>query len=66
MITFPVLVYYFLSNPAEFIRRVGIDPEIIEKWPTVKATIEQETSCVICTDDIKEGQQILILNCAAK
>lgn len=65
-LTFPILVYYFIKNPSEFFRRVGVDPEIIENWPTISASLEQEIDCVICTENIKEGQQILILNCTGK
>ena len=39
--------------------------EIIKNLPTIKADKKHISSCVICTEDIKEGDEIMILKCPA-
>ena len=63
VLCFPVMVYYFLRNPHSFYSNFGIDPEIIQNLPTVKADVAHDTPCIICSDDIKPGNEILILKC---
>ena len=58
-----MLVNQFLSNPSHFYSQYGIDPEIIRNLPTIKAEEKHESCCVICTEDIKKGDEILVLNC---
>lgn len=63
---FPVIIYMFYSNPYEFYTRIGIDPQIIDNLPTsISGKVEDQT-CIICTEDITEGQEILHLKCPAK
>ena len=66
IIGFPFMIYYFFSEPRDFIQKFGVDPDIVDNWPTVKATEEQVIDCVICSDEIGEGQQIMVLNCAGR
>lgn len=64
IIGFPFLIYYFFQDPGEFINRYGMDPEVIDNWPSVKCEVPSE--CVICVDEIKVGDMIMILNCNGK
>lgn len=64
--SFPVLVFYFLRNPNSFFSNFGIDPEILKKLPTISADNEHCSNCVICSEDIKEGDDIFILKCPGK
>ena len=66
VIGFPVLVYHFFKDPREFIHRYGIDPELIDTWPTITATCEHAIECIICSEEIREAQQIMILNCQGR
>jgi hypothetical protein len=63
---FPIMVYYFLRNPNGFYSNFGIDPEIVENLPTVKATSQQVSPCAICTEMIQEDTDILILRCPGR
>ncbi len=63
IIGFPVFLYYFFSNPRGFIQRFGIDPEVIDRWPTNNASESHLTKCVICYEEILLGQAIMILKC---
>ncbi len=63
ILCFPIMVYYFLRNPHSFYTNFGIDPEIIQNLPTIKADETQETTCIICTEEIRQGNEILILKC---
>ena len=60
------MLFYFFQDPGGFIQRYGVDPDIIDNWPTISATAENNTDCVICSDEIKEGQDIMILNCPGR
>lgn len=66
MASFSLLVNSFLSEPSHFYSQYGIDPEIIRNLPTIKADEKHESCCVICTEDIKKGNEILILKCPGK
>lgn len=66
MIGFPCFIRYFLSDPMDFISRYGIDPIVIDEWPTEKATEKQNDVCVICNDPITVGQDILVLKCDSR
>lgn len=61
--SFCLLVNQFLSNPSHFYSQYGIDPEIIRNLPTIKADEKHVSCCVICTEDIKKGDEIMILKC---
>lgn len=63
---FVFMVNSYLSNPSYFYAHYGVDPEIIKNLPTIKADKKHMSCCVICTDDIKEGDEIMILKCPAK
>lgn len=63
IVGFPIMLYYFFQDPGDFIQRFGVDPDIIDNWPTSPAAPDQNSDCVICSEEIKEGQQIMILNC---
>ena len=58
-----MLASQFLTNPSHFYSQYGIDPEIIRNLPTIKAEEKHVSCCVICTEDIKKGDEILVLNC---
>lgn len=60
------MVYYFLRNPSGFYSNFGIDPEIVRNLPTIKADAAQISTCAICTEDISEGTEILILRCPGR
>ena len=64
--SFCLLVNQFLSNPSHFYSQYGIDPEIIRNLPTIKADEKHVNCCVICTEDIKKGDEIMILKCPGK
>ncbi len=66
ILCFPIMVYYFLKNPQSFYSNFGIDPEIVRNLPTIKADSTHVTMCAICTEDIIEGNEILVLRCAGK
>lgn len=66
ILCFPIMVYYFLRNPHSFYSNFGIDPEIVKNLPTIKADITQVTTCAICTEDIAEGSDILVLRCTGR
>lgn len=66
LICFPIMVSYFMSNPHSFYSQFGIDPEIVNNLPTLKAEKKHCISCVICTEDIKLGDEILMLRCPGK
>ena len=63
---FILMAKSFLDNPAYFYAHYGVDPEIIRNLPTIKADEKHAGFCVICTEDIKEGDDIMILKCPAK
>lgn len=63
IIIFPIMVYYCLSDPNAFYEKYGMDPNLIKNIPSVKADNKHTGACAICTDDIKEGEDIIILNC---
>ena len=66
LIGFPILVFYFKKNSKKFYEVFGLDPEIIDSIPTIPADEQHCKSCVICTMDIKLGEEILILNCPGR
>ncbi len=66
VLCFPIMVYYFLRNPQSFYTNVGIDPEIVDNLPTIKATESHLDDCAICTESISEGNDILVLRCNPK
>lgn len=66
ILCFPVLVCMFLQNPHDFYSRFGVDPEIINNLPTVKAEAQHCINCAICLEDIEIGHEILILKCPGK
>ena len=61
--SFSILVNTFLANPSHFYSEYGIDPEIIRNLPTITADEKHVSCCVICTEDIKKGDEIMILKC---
>ena len=65
-VCFILMARSFLANPSYFYANYGIDPEIIKNLPTIKADKKHVSLCVICTEDIKEGDEIMILKCPAK
>ena len=62
---FIFMINLFFANPSFFYAHYGIDPEIIQNLPTIKADKKHVSCCVICTEDIKEGDEIMILKCPA-
>ena len=58
------MVCLFLRDPNEFYSHFGIDPEIIRNLPSIPATENYCDTCVICAEDIKIGEDIIILNCS--
>ena len=60
---FSFLVNQFFESPSHFYSQYGIDPEIIRNLPTVSADEKHIGCCAICTDNIKKGDEIMILNC---
>lgn len=66
IISLPILVNFYLKNPSEFYFQFGIDPELIKNLPTGIAEQKHCTTCVICTEDIKIGEEILVLRCPGK
>ena len=62
---FIIMINSFLSNPSHFYANYGVDPEIIKNLPTIKADKKHVSCCVICTEDIKEGDDIMVLKCPA-
>ena len=58
-----LLINSFLTNPSHFYSQYGIDPEIIRNLPTITADEKHVSCCVICTEDIKKGDEIMILKC---
>ena len=64
--SFCLLVNQFLTNPSHFYSQYGIDPEIIRNLPTITADEKHVSCCVICTEDIKKGDEIMILKCPGK
>ena len=63
LIFFPLMILSFFDNPREFYSHFGMDPEIVRTLPTVKADSTHCVNCVICAEDIKEGDDIIILRC---
>lgn len=63
---FIYMINSFLADPSYFYANYGIDPEIIKNLPTFKADKKHISSCVICTEEIKEGDEIMILKCPGK
>ena len=63
IICFPIMVYNFISDPIEFYSTFGVSPEIVNNLPTIKADKNHCKECVICTEDINEGEEILVLKC---
>ena len=61
--SFSLLVNEFLTNSSHFYSVYGIDPEIIRNLPTITADEKHVSCCVICTEDIKKGDEIMILKC---
>ena len=61
--SFSLLVNSFLANPSHFYSQYGIDPEIIRNLPTINADDKHVSCCVICTEDIKKGDEIMVLKC---
>ena len=63
IICFPIMVYNFISDPIGCYSTFGVAPEIVNNLPTVKADKNHCNECVICTENIEEGDEILILKC---
>lgn len=63
IIGFPCFVRYFLSDPLDFITRYGIDPVVIDEWPTTKAKEKDCLYCAICNANIKINDDVFILKC---
>jgi hypothetical protein len=63
LVGFPFFISNFLKNPGEYLSRFGVDPEIIDRWPTSRATPEQKCTCVICIELVEDGDEVLLLNC---
>lgn len=66
---FSFFVYMFYSDPQSFYTQVGMDPQIIDNLPTIKADqtkLSDCNYCVICTYDIEDNQDILQLKCNNK
>ena len=63
---FIYMINSFLADPSYFYANYGIDPEIIKNLPTFKADKKHISRCVICTEEIKEGDEIMILKCPGK
>ncbi len=66
LVCFILMAQTFLENPSYFYAHYGIDPELIKSLPTIKADKKHISFCVICTEDIKEGDDIMILKCPGK
>lgn len=66
LICFPIMVYYYLKNPSGFHSNFGIDPEIVKNLPTIIAEDIHASTCVICTDEIVQDQEILVLRCSGR
>ena len=60
---FSLLVNQYFANPSLFYSQYGIDPEIIRNLPTITADEKHVGCCAICTDNIKKGDEIMILKC---
>lgn len=63
---FPLMIYSFFDNPREFYSQFGMDPEIVKSLPTLIAGERHKTQCAICTENIKEGDEIIVLRCPGK
>jgi len=63
---FIAMINTFFDNPSYFYSHYGVDPEIIKNLPTFKADKKHISCCVICTEEIKEGDEIMILKCPGK
>lgn len=63
ILSFPILVYYFLKSPQTFYSNFGIDPEVIRNLETIPAGPEHLSMCAICTENITLGSEILLLKC---
>ena len=63
---FIAMINTFFDNPSYFYSHYGVDPEIIKNLPTFKAEKKHISCCVICTEEIKEGDEIMILKCPGK
>lgn len=66
-----VIIFYFLSisafieNEREFIIKQGELPVILDKFLIhQKADLKHCKECIICIEDIKEGQDIICLKCS--
>ena len=64
---FPCVAQLFLQNPTEFITQYGIDPTILNKWPTILAKdiniLNSKDICIICTYAIKSHHEVIQLKC---
>ena len=58
IISFPILINFYLKNPSEFYFQFGIDPELVKNLPTGVAEEIHCTTCVICTEDIQIGEEL--------
>lgn len=65
-LTFPFMVHQFIIDPKKFYLKYGIDPEIVKNIPTYKAHGKYCILCVICTENINEGEDIVILKCPGR
>ena len=63
---FIAMINTFFDNPSYFYSHYGVDPEIIKNLPTSQADKKHISCCVICTEEIKEGDEIMILKCPGK
>lgn len=67
-----IFIYFFffleslINNPNFFYNQFGMDPEMIQNLPTIKADKEHIGNCIICLKNINKGEQILILNCPGR
>ena len=51
-------------NPYSFYNVYGVSSDIITNLPNIKAKVKHLSTCVICTSDIRLGDDIIILSCA--
>lgn len=65
-IYFFFLLDSFISNPTYFYNNYGMDPEMINNLPTIKADNKHLGNCAICLKNINKDEPILILSCPGK
>mmetsp|Transcript_37084 Transcript_37084/g.38448 ORF Transcript_37084/g.38448 Transcript_37084/m.38448 type:complete len:295 (+) Transcript_37084:1-885(+) len=64
ILSLPVYISAITSDSKDFFLKYGVSEDLLDSLDCSQATKEHVNTCVICTEEINEGNKILILKCS--